>query len=79
MATDTAPRSCPFCGSSALEVQAINWGLRGQFRRFAVWCDQCGVKGPQRDTPRNAVEAWNWAGEPLPVMPAPEAQPEDKP
>ena len=28
-------------------------------RKWWVWCHRCGRNGPHRDTPEDAVEAWN--------------------
>ena len=53
-------KPCPFCGGSAKLAYAIN-----DYNRWGVYCVECGAsvdvadwKGA-KDTPENAVIAWN--------------------
>jgi hypothetical protein len=55
--------NCPFCGSGSLEVEeSKDLGLvRGshQWSSSFVWCNNCGTRGPQKDTVKAAKEAWD--------------------
>lgn len=47
------PMSCPFCGYWPVPVQV------GKPIMWAARCQQCGAKGPPKDTPRDAMLAWD--------------------
>ena len=52
----TAFNTCPFC-NTADHVKLIK-----ENSDFFVWCKQCDIRGPKKQTAEDAVEAWNERG-----------------
>lgn len=48
------PLPCPFCGSHTMPPD-----LDGETGLWAVYCPDCGSKGPTRESKQGGVEAWN--------------------
>jgi Lar family restriction alleviation protein len=50
--------SCPFCGSSAVQVVDVSQGERN---RLAILCNSCEAMGPPVDVSRakEALDRWN--------------------
>ena len=59
------PAACPFCGSPSAPPD-----LDGEDGSWAVYCLDCGAKGPTRETKDDAVSAWNQR---VIILPSPEA------
>jgi Lar family restriction alleviation protein len=58
----TALKPCPHCGLiEHVGVQAAEPADRNSTiqRYFAVWCNDCGARGPYDDTPEEAAVVWN--------------------
>ncbi len=54
--------SCPFCGAEARVTVSLN--RTDGCRRYAVKCEACEARGPVKDTPAEASEAWQEREEP---------------
>lgn len=51
---------CPFCGSTCLTVDLdVDAALDGLGYRWAVECNGCLARGPEKDTQKEAEAAWN--------------------
>jgi len=55
---DPTLMSCPFCGSSAVQVVDVSQGERN---RLAILCNSCEAMGPPVDVSRakEALDRWN--------------------
>ena len=57
--TDTKPGPCPYPDCEGRDSTMVKKALYGHY----VKCDGCGALGPVRDTPAEAIAAWNAPGE----------------
>ena len=48
-------KPCAFCGNTPYKSE-VHYEKNGDAR---VWCDQCGAKGPNRETTEECFAAWN--------------------
>lgn len=48
---------CPFCGSLKNEARLFTEEVHG-CRGVDIYCRNCGINGPFRDTQKEAKEAW---------------------
>lgn len=54
-------RPCPFCGAKPCSIPQNTSFERKDRKGFTVrvWCENCDVLGPERDTDAAAIEGWN--------------------
>lgn len=55
-------RKCPFCASKPYpHIQNTSTSVSsGSGYKQVVWCQECGVSGPERDSESDAIKAWNY-------------------
>lgn len=56
---DQNPNPCPFCDWPIPPI--VRWDMRN-FRQRGRYCRvvcTCGAKGPERESEREAIDAWN--------------------
>src|SRR6185312_4635837 len=54
---ETGLKACPLCGKCPGTVSGQV--AEHEPKYYLVWCDECLAEGPPRDTPDEAIAAWN--------------------